>query len=67
MPGEGAVPGPGQILLTDTEEERPAQGEVSTKAPRLLPEHGVLGAASLAVTVVEGTDLAVIVACSEVV
>jgi hypothetical protein len=56
---EGAVPGPGQILLTDTEEERPAQGEVSTKVPRLKPEHGVLGAGSLAVTVVEGTELAV--------
>ncbi len=56
---EGALPGPGKILLTDTEEERPAQGEVSTKVPRLLPEHGVLGAGSLAVTVVEGAELAV--------
>lgn len=56
---EGAIPGPGQVLLTDTEEERPAQGEISTKAPRLLPEHGVLGAGSVAVTVVEGTELAV--------
>ena len=56
---DGAVPGPGQILLTDLEEERPAQGEVSTKAPRLSPEHGVLGAGSVAVTVVEGTELAV--------
>jgi hypothetical protein len=56
---DGAIPGPGQILLTDTQEERPAQGEVVTKAARLPPEYGVLGAGSLAMTVVEGTDLVV--------
>ena len=56
---EGAIPGQGQILLTDTEEERPAQGEVVTKAPRLPPEYGVLGAGSLTVTVVEGAEMSV--------
>lgn len=56
---DGAIPGPGQVLLTDTEEERPAQGEVATKPVRLPPEYGVLSARSLAVTLVEGTELAV--------
>lgn len=56
---EGAVPGPGKILLTDLDEERPAQGQVATKMPRLTPEHGVLGAGSLAITVAEGTELAI--------
>ena len=56
---DGAIPGPGYFLLTDLEEERPAQGEVSTKAPRHPPEYGVLGPAPLIVTVAEGTELAV--------
>jgi hypothetical protein len=56
---DGAIPGQGQILLTDTAEERPAQGEVATKAARLPPEYGVLGAGSLTVTVAEGTELSV--------
>jgi hypothetical protein len=56
---DGAIPGPGHILLTDLEEERPAQGEVATKAPRLPPDYGVLGPASLTATVAEGAELAV--------
>jgi hypothetical protein len=56
---DGAIPGQGQILLTDTAEERPAQGEVATKAARLPAEYGVLGAGSLTVTVAEGTELSV--------
>ena len=56
---DGAIPGPGHVLLTDTEEERPAQGEVATKPVRLPAEYGVLSARSPAVTVVEGTELAV--------
>lgn len=56
---DGAIPGPGHVLLTDTEEERPAQGEVATKPVRLPPEYGVLSPRSMSVTVVEGTELAV--------
>jgi hypothetical protein len=44
---DGAIPGPGHVLLVDLDEERPAQGEELTKEPRLHPTLAVLSANSL--------------------
>jgi len=49
----GAVPGAHRVILVDPEEERPAQGQVATKKPRI--ESGFSTAAgALSVTIMEG-------------
>ena len=50
----GAYPGKHRISLFDTLEERPAQGEVASKPPRLDPKFAT---GAIEVTVSEGKDL----------
>ena len=50
----GAVAGPHRVTLSDTLEERPAQGERMTKPPRLHPKYASPG---LKITVVAGEEI----------
>lgn len=51
---DGATPGPHLVVLMDTEEDRPAQGTVSTKKSRLSSRFGIAKPGQLAVEVKEG-------------
>lgn len=51
---EGAVPGPHLVVLMDTLEERPAQGTVAKKPPRLSSRFSIAKPGQLAVEVKEG-------------
>jgi hypothetical protein len=51
----GAVEGPHAVLLADTLEERPAQGQRATRPPRLDARYTTL-AGGLTATVVEGGE-----------
>ena len=54
---DGAIPGAGNILLVDLDEERPAQGEEATREPRFSTDLGVLSGQSLAAEVVADKPL----------
>ena len=51
----GAVEGPHAVLLADTMEERPAQGQRATRPPRLDARYTTLGG-GLTATVTEGGE-----------
>lgn len=51
----GATPGPHKVVLSDLEEERPAQGAERTKPVRLNSSYAIAG--KLTVTVEEGKDI----------
>ena len=57
---DGAVAGPARVLLTDTLEERPAQGETASAPPRIDGKYGVLGTESITVEVKGGEEPIVI-------
>ncbi len=52
----GAVEGDHVVVLVDTEEERPAQGEEPTRPVRLSPKY-TTAAGGLKVKIVEGQDI----------
>ena len=54
---DGAIPGPGHVLLVDLDEERPAQGEEATKLPRFPAELGILNERSISAEVIADTPL----------
>ena len=54
---DGAIPGPGHVLITDLNEERPAQGEEATQVPRFPADLGVLNSGSLKAEVVADKPL----------
>lgn len=51
----GAIVGKHKVALIDTEEERPAQGEVATREPRLDPKYSLAG--EIMVDVADGKKL----------
>ena len=54
---DGAIAGPGHVLIVDMDEERPAQGEESVKTPRFSSGYNVLGPGSLTAEVVAGSPM----------
>ena len=56
---DGAVVGPGHVLLVDMAEERPAQGEEAVTTPRFSSDYSVLAGRSLTATVTEGVPMEV--------
>ena len=56
---DGAVPGPGHVLLVDMAEERPVQGEEAVATPRFSSDYSVLNGRSLTATVTDGVAMKV--------